>query len=96
MIRWSDEKAEKLKAARKIDIKEIAKMIESENFVAIEKVKNQEGHPNQMMFIVIFKGYAHCVPFVVEENGDIFLKTVFKSRAMQAKYNGQLKSATEN
>lgn len=87
MLKWNEDKAKKLKVEREIDIKKIAEIIERGDFVAIEKVKNQKDHLDQMMFIVIVDGYAHCVPFVAEENGDIFLKTVFKSRAMQAQYN---------
>lgn len=37
-------------------------------------------------------GYAHCAPYVVEQDGTIFLKTPFKSRVFQRRYeNGELR-----
>ena len=44
------------------------------------------------MFIVIVEGYAHCVPYVVEKDGTYFLKTAFKNRIYQRRYeNGELR-----
>jgi hypothetical protein len=37
--------------------------------------------------IVTLYGYAVCVPFVVEENSDFFLKTLFPSRKYTKQYN---------
>lgn len=87
MIRWNDEKAEWLQKRRGIDVVEVARLIEKEKFVAIEKVPSQNNHPGQMMFVVLLDGYAHCVPFVIEDDGNVFIKTVFASRKLNAKYN---------
>lgn len=87
MIRWNAEKASWLRRERDIDMAEIARLIESEQFLAIEKVPSQVNHPEQLMFVVLLNDYVCCVPFVIESTGDIFIKTVFPSRRLNAKYN---------
>lgn len=81
-IKWDIEKARKLLKERNIDFKKIAKIIYSEDF-EIELSPNQEGHKGQKMFVIDYDGYACCVPFVLDEFGDIFLKTAFRSRKIQ-------------
>ena len=40
---------------------------------------NQQKHPGQRVLVVDLKGYAYCVPYVIE--GDTwFLKTIYPSR----------------
>ena len=86
MIRWGKEKARQLLAERNIEMEEVARIIDKEEFLDIVKVVNQQGHPGQRMFIIMLNGYAHCVPFVIDDAGDVFIKTVFPSRLMQKKY----------
>jgi hypothetical protein len=45
-------------------------------------------HPDQKMYVLNIDGYAVCVPFV-ESKSEIFLKTIFPSRKMTAKYLGE-------
>lgn len=78
-IKWNEEKAVKLLAERGIDLVDVADAILSGKF-AIRPVENQERHPGQRMFVVVIDDYAVCAPFVDEPNGDIFLKTAFRSR----------------
>jgi len=40
---------------------------------------NQQKYPNQRMWVVRLRGYAHLVPFVEAED-EIFLKTIMPSR----------------
>lgn len=88
MIKWSSEKAEVLMRKRSISLKEIAEMIEAHDIVDVQDVPNQDDHPGQKMFIVMYNGYLHGVPFVMEDNGDLFIKTAFPSRILQKKYGG--------
>lgn len=87
MIRWNAEKALWLRRERNVDMTEVARLIENEQFLAIEKVPSQDNHPEQLMFVISLNNYAYCVPFVIEATGDIFIKTVFPSRKLNAKYN---------
>ena len=53
-------------------------------------VRNQVDHAEQRMFLVLVDGYVHCVPFVEDLDGTFFLKTAFKSRFYQRRYeNGE-------
>lgn len=67
---------------------EIADIIRKHGYIAIENVSNQQNHPGQKMFILNYKGYAHCVPFV-EDGSCIFLKTAFASRFYHKKFGGK-------
>lgn len=89
MIRWNEEKAAWLQKERGIKMPEVAQIIKNEQFLAIEKVPSQDNHPGQMMFIILLNGYIYCAPFVIEETGNIFIKTVFPSRKLNAKYKGE-------
>jgi len=44
--------------------------------------------PNQHIYIIRLRGYAHAVPFVTDEEGNIFLKTIYPSRDFQKHYGG--------
>lgn len=49
-------------------------------------------HPHlshQLLAILNIEGYAYVVPFVIEEDGSWFLKTVFPSRKHTALYLGK-------
>lgn len=79
MIKWNEEKAEKVLAERGIDFNDISAEVALGNF-AVRPVENQEGHPGQLMLVVVLDDHAVCAPFVEEDNGDFFIKTAFKSR----------------
>jgi uncharacterized DUF497 family protein len=46
------------------------------------------GHEGQMIFIVNHKEYTHVVPFITDKDGNIFLKTIFRSRRYHKIYGG--------
>jgi hypothetical protein len=51
-------------------------------------------HPsreNQRIFVLEIHGYAYVIPYVLEEDGTHFLKTVFPSRKYNAQYLGNPK-----
>ena len=79
---WSSEKNEILKAKRGISFEEIALLIESGQILGIEE---NQGRPNQKIYILEIEGYAFIVPFVERDN-EIFLKTAFPSRKYTKRY----------
>ena len=79
VIKWDKDKAEKVLNERGIDFCDIAAEIADGRF-AVRPVSNQDGPPGQRMAVVVLRDHAVCVPFVEEENGDIFIKTAFFSR----------------
>ena len=83
-IEWSEEKNQKLIKDRKVSFEIIAKMIRDNKVIAIIPNNN---YPNQKRFVVKINNYIWCVPFVVGENGAIFLKTAHRDRKLNKIYN---------
>jgi hypothetical protein len=84
---WNEEKNEHLKAQRGISFERIVVAIEEGHLLDIIEHPNIERYKNQKILIVDIEGYAICVPFVEEVNGDFFLKTLFPSRKHTKKFN---------
>ena len=88
MIIYDDKKAQALKLERNIDIDEIVELIIDKKYLDILE------HPkrgNQQIFILSYKDYIHVVPFVVDKNNDIVIKTVFPGRNFHKIYKESLK-----
>ena len=82
---WNNNKNEKLKKERGISFEEVIYCIENEKLHAILKHKNQARYPGQKIYIVEINNYAYLVPFVENEK-EIFLKTIIPSRKATKKY----------
>ena len=87
MIYWDDEKNNKLIAQRRISFDEITEIILNEEYLDILENPHRE---NQMIFIVRIKDYVYVVPFIIDEDENIFLKTAYPSRKFNKKYGDQL------
>ncbi len=81
-LNWNSDKNGILKRERGISFEEIAYLIESGQIIGIEE---NPGRPNQKMYILEIENYAILVPFV-ENDKEIFLKTVFPSRKYTNRY----------
>jgi hypothetical protein len=84
---WNEEKNELLKVERGISFERIVVAIEEGHLLDVVDHPNLERYKNQKIFIVDIEGYAICVPFVEEPNGDFFLKTLFPSRKYTKLFN---------
>ncbi len=90
-VRFDEKKAQRFLKEHGVNMEDVRLEILAKRF-DVQDVLNQEGHPGQKMFVVLVNGYAHCAPYVVEQDGTIFLKTAFKSRVFQRRYeNGELR-----
>ena len=90
-VRFDPKKAQLVKKKHNVNMESVKHEILAGNF-DIDEVKNQDGHPGQRMFLVLINGYVHCAPYVIEADGTYFLKTAFKSRIFQRRFeNGELK-----
>jgi len=85
LINWNTEKNELLKNTRKISFEEIVIAINNDNIIDTVLHPNQEKYPNQKMYLISINDYIHVVPFVENEN-EIFLKTIIPSRKQTKKY----------
>lgn len=70
---------------RGISFERIVYLIENEGLLAVITHPNLDKYPNQRMFIVNVEAYAYLVPFVENEK-EIFLKTIIPSRKATKKY----------
>jgi len=78
-IRWSPDKNLELMQTRGVSFEEVLSSIEQGGLLMTLDHPNQQKYPNQRMWVVRLRGYAHLVPFVEAED-EIFLKTIMPSR----------------
>ena len=87
-VRWNIEKAKAL-----LENKDRQGVGFEDCVIALEegRLLDDLSHPtreNQRILVLEIYGYAYVVPYVVEEDGTFFLKTVFPSRKHHAQYLG--------
>ena len=78
-IRWSPEKNLELMQTRGISFEEILSSIEQGGLLVTLDHPNRGKYPNQRIWVVRLREYAHLVPFVESEE-EVFLKTIMPSR----------------
>ena len=84
---WNDDKNNQLLAEREICFTDAIQAISQGNLLDVIEHHNQQKYPNQKIFIIKIKEYVYLVPFV-ENDTEIFLKTIIPSRKMTKKYLG--------
>lgn len=84
---WNSEKNDLLKSERGISFEEIVLNMQLGNEVDIFEHPNQDRYPGQKISVVLVEGYAYLVPFVENED-EIFLKTIIPSRKATKQYRG--------
>ena len=82
---WNKDKNQQLQEPRGITFEEIAQAIEQGNLLDVIKHYNPDKYPNQKILIVKIDDYVYLVPFV-ENDLEIFLKSIIPSRKMTKKY----------
>ena len=85
MIRWNADKDLWLQERRGVSFQDIATCILSDNLIDMIENPSRDG---QEAFVIRFKNYIWVVPFVVEKDNTIFLKTAYPSRKMNARFGG--------
>ena len=83
---FSSEKNSKLIQERQISFEEVIAAIENHCLLDVTAHPNAAKYLNQQMYIVELNNYAYLVPFVTEDDGTIFLKTIIPSRKATQKY----------
>jgi len=82
---WNEEKNELLKEERQISFEDVVLHIEQGFLLDVLEHPNQEKHGGQKIFVVQIEDYAYLIPFVEDEH-EIFLKTIIPSRKATKKY----------
>jgi uncharacterized DUF497 family protein len=85
MIIWDDEKNQKLQIERDISFEQISEIILRKEYLDILE---NPSRPNQQVFIVKLNDYIHSVPFIIDDQSNIVLKTAYPSRKLNKKYTG--------
>lgn len=84
-LKWSLLKSERLKKVRGASFEEV---LQGEPIA----VKRHPQRIHQNILLVYYRGYIWVIPYVEEESGDFFLKTLFPSRKYTKMYQkGELK-----
>jgi uncharacterized DUF497 family protein len=83
---WDKDKNDLLKLSRNISFEEISEKIVNEEYIDIIENPVRE---NQLYFIMSINNYIWIVPFIVDEESNILLKTAFPSRKFNKKYGGR-------
>ncbi len=86
-MRWSAEKNRLLAVERGITFERVVVAVEMGRLLDTMEHPNRQRYPNQRILIVEIDGYAFVVPYVEEEE-QIFLKTVIPSRKATRDYLG--------
>ena len=83
-ILWDEKKNKKLKDTRGVSFEDVARIILDKKYLALLE---NPSHPEQMIFVLSYKAYTYVVPFVVDDDHNIVLKTVFPSRKFHKIYS---------
>jgi len=83
-ISWNAEKNDVLKRERGLDLETLAESIESGDVLEIARNPN---YPGQIIFMILVGEYVCAVPAVPTDDG-YFLKTAYKSRKLNKRFNG--------
>ena len=82
---WNAEKNDLLIKERGISFERVIYHIEKNMVLDVIAHPNQSKYPNQKMFVVDIDSYVYLVPFV-ENDAEVFLKTIMPSRKATKRY----------
>jgi hypothetical protein len=87
IIRWSVLKNTQLKLERNISFETILSLLDTDNVLADVEHPNLVKYPNQRIFVLLIVDYVYMVPYI-ENDEEIFLKTIIPSRKLTKQYLG--------
>ncbi len=77
----------KLKRERNVGFEDVLLKIEKGEILDIIRNSNKQKYPNQQVLVLEINEYIYYVPFV-ENDDEIFLKTIIPSRKLNKQYLG--------
>jgi hypothetical protein len=87
-INWNTEKSVALKASRGICFEDMVFFIERGEILDDYLHPNQKAYPGQRIMVIGVANYAYLVPYVENEE-ELFLKTIIPSRKATQLYLGE-------
>lgn len=85
---WNEAKNEKLKVERGIGFEEVVFLIGKGDLLDVLEHPNQQRYRGQRIFVVRRGDYVYLVPFL-EDDREVFLKTIIPSRKATMQYLGK-------
>jgi uncharacterized DUF497 family protein len=85
---WNTEKDKHLIEERGVSVEGVVILLNQGDILDVITHPNQERYPGQRMFILNIDNYCYLVPFVEDEK-EVFLKTIIPSRKATKKYLGE-------
>ena len=83
MVIWNDEKNQRLQIERDISFNQISEIILRKEYLDILE---NPSRPGWQVFVVKLNNYIHSVPFIIDDQSNIVLKTAYPSRKLNKKY----------
>ena len=77
---WSNQKNQQLVEQRGVSFEVVLSAIERGDLLRVMVHTNQNRYPNQLVYVVNINDYVYLVPFVIQDDGTRFLKTIIPSR----------------
>ena len=87
-INWNTEQSLVLKASRGICFEDVIFFVERGEILDDYLHPNQEVYPGQRIMVIGMTNYAYLVPYVENEE-ELFLKTIIPSRKATQQYFGE-------
>jgi len=87
-INWNSTKNQQLVAQRGISFEDVVFYMQQGRLLDDIEHPNSDKYPKQRIFVINVDGYVHLVPYV-EDQQEIFLKTVIPSRKATKQYLGE-------
>ena len=85
-ITWDEKKNKKLIADRGVSFDLVSELILQKTYVTILENPAREG---QYIFLLPVDGYIHVVPFFIDDDDNIVLKTIYPSRKFHKLYGAK-------
>ena len=85
-IVWDEQKNRWLKDTRNVSFEEIAGIAFAEQYLDIVENPTRK---NQEYFVISLRSNKWLVPFLVDDQGRIVLKTAYPSRKLHRRYGGK-------
>lgn len=83
MVIWDEHKNEKIQIERNISFEEISEIILRKEYLGILESTSR---PDQQIFVIKLNNYIYSVPFIIDSQANIVLKTAYPSRKLSKKY----------
>lgn len=86
-IRWNEEKNQLLIIQRKLSFEMVLEKLENHEILVKRYHPDKKRYAHQFIFVLELGGYICYVPFVENEE-EIFLKTIIPSRKLEKEFKG--------